>query len=940
MRCSLGTYRIPGFFQTWIWVWLLMSTPHVLYAEIPKITNHSKQEYQAQKQNWQVDQTEEGLMAFANTGGLLLYEGQNWHLYQIPTQQIIRTICVDGDRIYCGAYGEFGYWSPSTENGQWSYHSLSSRLEDKAHQNEEIWNIIKQEDDILFQSFGVIYRYRDDRLYQVTPPHSIRFIYGVHDRFYLQVVGHGLMELTREDAFLPVLSNEQIGDVKIVGIQSGGPNTLLMATERHGLFLFDEEAGLRPWQHEANASFQAHQINNILDIDRDLLVVGTISDGLYVLDQDGDLVYHINKQSGLLNNTVLSLFQDRERHLWVGTDDGISHINIHDPIVFHRDFTGQMGTPYAAMLAQDQLYVGTNQGLFCKHWKASFSDESPFELIPGTQGQVWFLQLINDQLICGHNSGTYIIEDRDARKISSISGGWDLCHVPNHPNKIIQGTYNGLVLYKQDERGRWQFDRQIDGFREVVSQVAFDQHSWLWAVNPYRGLHRIRFEGDAFEIKDLQSFSIDQGLPTDYKIQLHEINDSLFFFAKGRYYQYGEKTQEFTLYPGYHHLSLGTKILNGLDHEQFHINHQNVDYWNGDHLASSFSLEVVPGFERIFAIDTQYYLICLEEGYALLDRKAPIKSSSPLQPMITRLSAHFSSGDKIERWNLHRNKWSQMKLPNNLTRIQLEFASLSFGKKNLFSYRLEGFDAAWSSWSSATSAEYTNLGGGTYTFHLSADRSNQNASVTFEILPAWHETWIAAIALTILLILATLAIIRFFNRRLSLHKRRLEIAKQRELHRQKLNMENQMLENQVRSKSLQLADSTMNVIQKNKVIMELRDDLKVLKKSMGASLSDPEYNRLMIRLQRNITDQNDWKVFETNFNEVHSGFFKSLKSDYPELTASDLRLAAYLKMNLTSKEIVPLLNISLRGVENKRYRLRKKMHLDKDDSLVDLLISY
>ena len=73
-----------------------------------------------------------------------------------------------------------------------------------------------------------------------------------------------------------------------------------------------------------------------------------------------------------------------------GTDDGISHINIHDPIVFHRDFTGQMGTPYAAMLAQDQLYVGTNQGLFCKHWKASFSDESPFELIPGTQGQVWF----------------------------------------------------------------------------------------------------------------------------------------------------------------------------------------------------------------------------------------------------------------------------------------------------------------------------------------------------------------------------------------------------------------------------------------------------------------------------------------------------------------------------------------------------------------------
>ncbi|HEU0226802.1 MAG TPA: LuxR C-terminal-related transcriptional regulator, partial [Arachidicoccus soli] len=59
---------------------------------------------------------------------------------------------------------------------------------------------------------------------------------------------------------------------------------------------------------------------------------------------------------------------------------------------------------------------------------------------------------------------------------------------------------------------------------------------------------------------------------------------------------------------------------------------------------------------------------------------------------------------------------------------------------------------------------------------------------------------------------------------------------------------------------------------------------------------------------------------------------------FPNLTAQDLRLAAYLKMNLTTKEIAPLLNISTRGVEIKRYRLRKKMNLDEHENLSDFMI--
>jgi DNA-binding NarL/FixJ family response regulator len=81
-------------------------------------------------------------------------------------------------------------------------------------------------------------------------------------------------------------------------------------------------------------------------------------------------------------------------------------------------------------------------------------------------------------------------------------------------------------------------------------------------------------------------------------------------------------------------------------------------------------------------------------------------------------------------------------------------------------------------------------------------------------------------------------------------------------------------------------------------------------------------------------------VFEMNFNQVHEQFFKKLKADFPELTPGDLKLAAYLKMNLSSKEIAPLLNISIRSVENKRYRLRRKLNLEEEENLTEFMLRY
>jgi DNA-binding CsgD family transcriptional regulator len=92
-------------------------------------------------------------------------------------------------------------------------------------------------------------------------------------------------------------------------------------------------------------------------------------------------------------------------------------------------------------------------------------------------------------------------------------------------------------------------------------------------------------------------------------------------------------------------------------------------------------------------------------------------------------------------------------------------------------------------------------------------------------------------------------------------------------------------------------------------------------------------------INRQLSHEDDWEVFEQNFNKVHEAFFQKLIARFPNLTPGDLKLAACLKMNLTSKEIAPLLNISLRGVENKRYRLRKKLDLPNDENLTEFMLN-
>jgi len=109
----------------------------------------------------------------------------------------------------------------------------------------------------------------------------------------------------------------------------------------------------------------------------------------------------------------------------------------------------------------------------------------------------------------------------------------------------------------------------------------------------------------------------------------------------------------------------------------------------------------------------------------------------------------------------------------------------------------------------------------------------------------------------------------------------------------------------------------------------------------GETSSKPKRMIVSLNNQINSNIQSDdiLKRFEEQFDIIHNKFISRVRTQHPDLTVGELKMCAYLKMNLSSKEIAPLLNLSVRGVETLRYRLRKKMDLTREDNLVEYLDS-
>lgn len=901
--------------------WALQSAAQ----EVPRIRNLTPADYNGQNQNWTLAQSPEGWLYAGNNGGLLEFDGATWQHYSMPENQTVRAVAIGRNgEVFCGGFAEFGFWKKSP-NGQLVYTSLSSQVRAQHLEKEEIWHILPMPDYVLFQSFSTIYKFDYQKITVLEPPNSIMFAREVNGVVLLPVIGRGLYELLPDNSFRFIDGTEILKDYIIQFLVSDGDGGAWIGTTGHGIFQI-KNGHCRSWDNPLNIEFQKYQLNRAVRLREGGWAIGTILNGAYILDDSGRLRFHLHRENGLQNNTVLALLEDRDNNLWLGLDRGIDFVTLRSPLTIFTDQTGRIGTVYTAAEHDGRLHIGTNQGVF-------FRDICPtpvvcntqFRLAEGTQGQVWQLQVFDNQLLCGHNAGTFLIENNNVRKISDITGGWCTVRVPGRPDVLLQSTYTGLILFQKNRDGHWQFKHRIGGFEEPLKKIAFDKTGNLWGVHPNKGLFRLRLDENLTQVREFKAFTRQDGLPTEFYLDLASLGERLIVNAGTIPLEIsvdGQVSYFQSLASGFNR----RKLLPGNGSEFFTVDSSGIRLLSGDEFHY-FPLTPVPMYENVVVLSDSKYLFCLENGFAILEKKLLNKSASAYtaDPIVRWIET--VDGEKFEPADGLQFDWRHNSL-------YFRFAAPFFERTPKFSWRLDGFSSGWSPWQGSPEREFTNLPSGKYTFRLRSDAGGKETTLTFRIQPPWYRSGWAFSFYSVLAISLFWGMEKFNRLRLERQRQHLENEKLRELDYQRTEAEREKLVLEVENKSRELSNAALNLIRKNEVLQRLKDDLLDAK-------NEPRALQKIIRLiDEHLEGDHDWEIFEESFNRVHDDFFKRLMHDFPDLTPGDLRLAAYLKMNLSSKEIAPLLNISVRGVENKRYRLRKKLGLSEEANLTEFIMNF
>ena len=903
----------------------------IAQQELPPVHNFNIKEYRAGNQNWSICESNDYLYV-ANNEGLLEFDGLEWRLYQLPNKTIIRSVAVKGHKIFTGSYEEFGYWERS-KNGELIYTSLVSGLNKKDIETESIWGVYPGKDRVIFKSFAKIYIYQNNKTEVLTPGATLHGALLHKDDFYVFMAGKGIFRLN-ESSFEIVEGSEILKDYSVQSIIPYGEKELMIGTSLNGCFISYQQ-GIKKWEHPVNEILKEHQLNNIIH-DKEKLIFGTIKHGLYVLNEKDNSYYNLHVNNGLQNNTILASTVDNNGVLWVALDNGVSAVPVNYSAYYLNPTSQNIGAVYDVATLNNETYLATNTGIYR-------IDAKGVEFVKGSQGHTWDLYVVEDEIICGHNLVTYSIKDDILTEISGLNGGYIFLPLPENNGTFIQGNYSGISLYKK-ESGNWVSER-IPEINFPVKQIVFEQRHILWIAHAYKGIYRLHLSEDYKSVEKIEAFQ-DNTLLNLYDIRLFKIENDIAFFSNEKWFVYNSIEQKIEPFVSLNSILGSYKAaypISDTDYKPFVFKHNNGTVFFRNELQDSIQQVFIPNRyykdllvnkneKAIVVNDSLTYILLYNDVLAVNPKK--INNGSEIQP--PRIERIFINGKP-------QDLGTELSFRSKDT-LTIE-VSMPFLSNNTIAYKLSGEDENWKP--SSGKIVFYNLPFGDEELNLktltaSLNSSGNNTKLKFYVKPPWYAGIYGIIFFLLLALIVVFVIVTINKYVLIRHKKYLEeqYTHQQELlrkeealnHEKKLNeFQKKQYLRELNAKTKELANTAMTMTKKNELLLKLKSDLLEFKNEV---LSKNKFNRLLSNIDKNIDNVKDWEVFESNFNQIHESFFKNLVERHPDvLTPKDLRLCAYLKLNLSTKEISPLMSISSRGVEIHRYRLRKKLNLDKNQNL-------
>lgn len=944
-------------------------------AQEPIFRNYTVQQYRAQTQNWNIRQLPDGRMAFANNGGLMLYDGDQWSLYPIRNYSAVRGLCFDksAGRIYAGGTAEFGYYLLNKHNHQIEYHSLSDQLPANCRQFGEIWNIYKvggASGNVYFQSKSHVFGYAPDgKLHTLKADGRIEAM-GVYRGRIVVATRHSIS--TVERGMLRQLPGTGMDGGIIVRSLAEFRGGLLVATQQNGLLFYDGKT-LRPFDPALQPLLSSAQMFS-LAVSGDVVAMGTVRRGLIVKDCRANTVQNLSVANGLQNNTVLSLYIGKTGDIWMGLDNGLSCAVTSLPFCNLVSRQYEIGTGYTAFADGSSLYLGTNQGLYMCSMplRASLQQSRPLE-VGGIASQVWHLSRVGGSVLCCSDRGLYSVSGTDARLIEGVDGAWNAFALKSRPGYIVAMDYLGACLLRS-EGGVPRFVRRLKVAVPTSGNVFEDGDGNIWMGSWLQGVYRMRLSDDMTSLDVVQTFNKTNGLVVDENNLLCRIDGRIYISSVDGIYSY-DRAKKRLAYD-----RRMSKVFNTYGTSLKLVQLASGDIWaqkpgflalahkrGGGYVVDSISYRMLDadmkiGIGELSQFNSSHTIINGTTGFFLATNAARRKRGD-YGLMIRRVTS-TSNGDSIIYQTLAGGAGAgTVEIAHSQNSLRIEFVQPEYRSNNAVSYqcRLDNYDTQWTS-TKSTSKEYTQLAKGTYVFRVRSynllDGTTKETALRIKVLPAWYETVWAWIAYTLAVAYALYVFVRWLkcraerqlrNERMENERRMKEQQTRLEVERTKRRMQeteakNDQLQTELKHKASELASSTMNLIQHNDMLLQLDEDMRSLSEAVRReerkTALTQKVQDIRAMLQAHLNDDKGWEQFEENFNVVYDDFMVNLVREFPNLKKADRKLCAYLKMGLSSKEMASLLNMSVRSIETARYRLRKKLNLEQGDNLADFIQAF
>ncbi|RZK76407.1 MAG: transcriptional regulator, partial [Pedobacter sp.] len=918
--------------------------------------------------NWDIQQDRNGILYFANNEGLLSFDGTYWKIYPLPNKTIVRSLRIAGDhKIYVGGQNEFGYFSPGA-NGELRFFSLKSKIPLRYRSFTDIWEIVSVNHTVYFRSEESIFQYSNGSIKVFPSASSWVFMGAANNQLIVQDKENRLLGF-KQGKFFPITERLPAADFLITSVAPYGKDSVLLSSWDHGLYTY-QKGSLKKLEDYNASGYAKDQIKQAFRINADMMAIATNVNGCYIVSRKGSLVYNFSRKSGLQNNSVLRMLKDNNNNIWLGLTDGIGFIANSNAIKHINPEVFGNAVGHSSMVFKNKLYMGLSNAVFSiplSENKDLTLINTNFEIVSNTSGQTWGMNIVDNHLLLGKHEGAYEIRGNAATRINSGKGYWNF--LPYYPNSdttllTLAGNYNGIDFFKEQD-GVFKLAGTIKTLRESARFVTVDKKGIIWASHPYKGVYKI--DPHNRENPKVSLYTKTNGLPSTFNNHVYKVMNKIVISTEKGIYEYNEAKNRF-LPSAYFKPIFGERYIRYLKEDLegniWFIEEKNLgvcDFSAGGQkliYIPELNGKLVGGFEHIYPVDKNNVLIGSQKGFYHINYENYLTSISPLKTKIRMVKAigktdtllfggYFGEVDELK---------NQVQVPGikyDWNSFHFEYSStLTKSQPNIeYSYLLEGYDKKWSAYGKRTEKDYTNLPYGDYVFKVKARNNFGNesevSSYAFAILPPWYQSTLAYLFYSMLLLSMIYYIYKkqqkkFLQQRIKFQEKqqRIKYLHQLEIDKSEkeiVKLKNEKLEAEIAARNSELASTAMHLVQKAELLTKIKDELNKLNKGIHDEEQQSDIKRIVRLLTSEEKADESWEQFAIYFDKVHTDFLMHLKSAFPGITNNDLRLSAFLKMNLSTKEIAQLMKISPRGVEISRYRLRKKIQIPGEVSLFEFL---